>query len=132
MAFAHSLSRTVQTNPGTVLVAYDDPTSTEIISAMLQESGWQVETASNGKHDRDVLASHHIDAIILDMCMPELDDYEVCLSLFRQGRKRPTRVITGRVGDSEPLGYLNVTRTLNKPVKLQDVLDFVESATESQ
>ncbi len=74
------------------------------------------------------MTSARVDAIILDMRMPELDGYEVCLSLLRAGNKIPTLVMTGCIGDSEPLGYLNVSRILSKPVKLGDVLEFVETA----
>ena len=81
----------------------------------------------NGRDVLRIVGTSPIDALILDMRMPELDGYEVCLGLLRSGKTLPTLVITGCLGDNEPLGYLNVSRTLNKPVQPQDLLDFAES-----
>lgn len=129
MTIGHSEFSLFRNHRGTVIVADDDPISVELISRALADIGWQIRPAKNGREVLKIVDAGRVDALILDMRMPELDGYEVCLSLLRRGRKIPTLVITGCIGDSEPLGYLNVCRTVTKPVQSQDMLDFLNHAT---
>lgn len=110
---------------GTILVADDDPITVEVISTVLRNAGWDIISAKNGRLALEIIYTTPVDALILDMRMPEFDGYEVCLNLMRRGRKIPTLVITGCIADSEPLGYLNVAKTLCKPVRSEDLLNFV-------
>ena len=111
---------------GTILIADDDPIALEVISTVLKNAGWGIKCAKNGRQVLDTIDAMDVDGLILDMRMPVLDGYEVCLRLLRRGKKIPTLVVTGHIGDSEPLGYLNVTRTVLKPISSEDLLDFVE------
>ena len=117
---------------GTVLVADDDPIAVEIISRLITNAGCDVQPAANGLDALKIIGSTPVDAIVLDMRMPQLDGFEVCLDLFRKGSQIPILVMTGCIGDSESLHYLNVSRTLNKPVRPEDVLNFVNSAMEAR
>ena len=123
----NSIGTPGKTNHGTILVADDDPITMEVISTVLKSAGWATRSAKNGKQALEIIYSTPVDALVLDMRMPELDGYEVCLNLFRQGRKIPTLVITGGIGDGEPQGYLNVAKTVCKPVNRKDLLDFVDT-----
>ena len=124
-----SHSDCAQSQHSTVVIADDDPIMLAQASTLLRGAGWNVKPVRNGLDALKLVETCRVDAIILDMRMPELDGYEVCLNLLRRGIKIPTLVITGGIGDSEPLGYLNVSRTLNKPVNPSDLLDFVNGAT---
>lgn len=112
---------------GTILVADDDPIAVEVISTALRNAGWRTRSAKNGRQVLDTIDAMRVDGLILDMRMPVLDGYEVCLRLLRRGKKIPALVITGCVGDSEPLGYLNVAKTVHKPINSTDLLEFVET-----
>lgn len=114
-------------NHGTILVADDDPVAIEHISTVLENAGWTVKSARNGRQALETIFTSRLDGLILDMRMPEVDGYEVCLSLLRRGKRIPTLVITGCIGDSEPLGYLNVARTLCKPLNPGDLLEFADT-----
>ncbi len=112
---------------GTILVADDDPLSIAVISTVLNKAGWKVETAEDGGQALNIIDTVPLSGLILDMRMPKLDGYEVCLNLLRRGRNIPTLVITSCIGDSEPLGHLNVVKTVRKPVAFEDLLQFVET-----
>ena len=119
------------TNRGTILIADDDPMVVEAISTILKNAGRAVVSAENGREALEIIYTRHIDALILGMQMPEIDGYELCLNLLCRGKKTPTLVITGCIADNEPLGYLNVARTLCKPGRSQDLLDFVDTINSS-
>ena len=113
-------------NSGTILVADDDPLARELVSTTLNNNGWNTIPARTGYEVLKIIKTKSVDALILDMRMPELDGYEVCLWLCRRGMTLPTLVITGCIGDMEPLNCLNVATTIQKPVKPRQLLEFVE------
>ncbi len=112
---------------GTILIADDDPILLETLTAAMSAAGWQVRTAVNGKQAVEIAKSVPLDAMVLDMRMPELDGYEVCLELMRLGIYVPILLITASLGDCEPLGFLNVRQTLRKPVDVKQVIRFART-----
>jgi CheY-like chemotaxis protein len=64
-------------NPGTILVADDDLLNRIVLSTTLQEEGYVVETAENGKQALETLAAQPFDVVLLDLLMPEMDGYQV-------------------------------------------------------
>lgn len=60
-----------------VLIADDDPYISEMYALKFKESGFEVETAMNGKEAIEKTASFGPDAILLDIVMPVYDGFEV-------------------------------------------------------
>ena len=69
----------VQTKPG-VLIVEDDPELIDFLSAIFS-SRYNVFTAENGKAGLDVALNNHIDLVISDVMMPEMDGTELCRRL---------------------------------------------------
>jgi len=61
-----------------ILVAEDSPTQAEQIRHILEETGYQVTLAVNGKEALLALRTLKPDIIITDIVMPEMDGYELC------------------------------------------------------
>lgn len=61
-----------------VLLADDDPHILKTNGAYLQDRGYEVVTALDGKVALDIAASAALDAAVLDVEMPGLDGVEVC------------------------------------------------------
>jgi len=82
----------------TVLIVDDDPDARDLVSAMINGSGYQIQTASNGREALDVIARTQPDAIILDLMLPEMDGFEVIhrMSLNSQWRTIPVILLTAR------------------------------------
>lgn len=59
-----------------ILVIDDDKNTRLLFSAVLQGAGYTVTTAENGKAALNVMDKEHIDLVVLDIMMPELDGYE--------------------------------------------------------
>jgi two-component system cell cycle response regulator len=64
-------------NPGTILVVDDDMLNRIVLSTNLQEDGYLVEMAENGKQALERLAAMPFDVVLLDLLMPEMDGYQV-------------------------------------------------------
>ncbi len=67
----------------TILVVDDDSGHRILAREALEQSGFRVEVAENGKHALEVVANTQPDLMILDVLMPGLDGYSVCTQLRR-------------------------------------------------
>ena len=67
----------MSTNPTTILVVDDNPTSRYIIVKMLQRARYEVKEAATGREALR-LAAEKPDLVILDVGLPDLSGYEVC------------------------------------------------------
>ena len=61
---------------GQLLVVDDDPANRELLSRRLRRSGYEVLTVESGREALDLLPSHDIDLVLLDLMMPEMDGLE--------------------------------------------------------
>jgi two-component system CheB/CheR fusion protein len=72
------ISGQIESTPLSILVAEDSPTQAEQIRHILEETGYQVTLAVNGKEALLALRTLKPDIIITDIVMPEMDGYELC------------------------------------------------------
>jgi DNA-binding response OmpR family regulator len=65
-------------NSPTALVVDDEPQMTTIIEFALQTQGFMVHTAHNGATALNILRTHAVDLVVLDVMMPVLDGQSLC------------------------------------------------------
>ncbi|WP_027802385.1 response regulator [Paraburkholderia dilworthii] len=68
-----------------ILLVDDNPDLRDVFQLVLEEQGYRVLTASNGKEGLNTAIAHLPDAILTDWHMPEADGWELC----RQVRGHP-------------------------------------------
>jgi two-component system response regulator RegX3 len=79
-----------------VLIVEDDDTIAEPLSKGLERQGFSVRRESTGLGAIDALASDgHVDVILLDLGLPDIDGYEVCRRV-RTTATTPIIVLTAR------------------------------------
>lgn len=64
-----------------MLIVDDIPTNVRLLEARLAAEYYEVLTASSGREALDICAREAIDIVLLDVMMPEMDGFEVCLHL---------------------------------------------------
>jgi CheY-like chemotaxis protein len=108
-----------------VLIVDDDEDTRDMIAVLLEQAGYSVATAGNGREALERLKMLRPEMILLDVCMPEMDG-----AMFRQEQRRhwdwlhiPTIVMTGAA--DEPMLDIAVEQTLRKPVRGADLLAIV-------
>ncbi len=81
-----------------VLVADDDATHRKVLQKVLEESGFRVVIAVNGKDAIDQVAKFDPDVALLDVEMPEMDGFAVCdfIRSRQSDREIPVFIITSR------------------------------------
>lgn len=80
-----------------VLLADDVEDNREMYREFLAFHGMRVLTATNGREALDEAFSHHPDAIVLDLSMPDIDGWEACRRLKADERTKgiPILAVSG-------------------------------------
>ena len=64
-----------------ILVVDDSAEVQQQVNDMLSQVGYSVVTCSSGKEALDFLDTERVDLVLLDINMPDLNGYEVCLRI---------------------------------------------------
>lgn len=83
----------------TVLIVDDDPSLLDMLAMTLEDEGFGVRTATNGKEGLEQIESGGIDVAICDINMPKLDGFAMLRELRDEGYQLPIVMLTSR--DSE-------------------------------
>ena len=95
----------VQANQPTALVVEDDENESALLAAVLQMNGFRVETASDGCHALDYLATHkQPDVVLLDMRMPRCDGPTTITAIRSNPRLSGLRVVAVSGSRSSEVG----------------------------
>ncbi|MCX7862207.1 MAG: response regulator [Bacteroidales bacterium] len=106
-----------------VLVAEDQPFNQIVIQSMLQEWGFEVDIAENGKQVIDKLSNKHYDVILMDIFMPKMNGIETAQYIRTQMNKPichiPIIAITANAYTEEHRKFLEagINDTITKPFK---------------
>ena len=119
-----------------ILIIDDDPSFLEICSAILEESDYQVYTASSSKEGLEKLVSERPDLLLLDIMMATMDEGLNFATSIRQSEdlsKIPIMIVSAqpdaekgyqRSVDRE-MDWISADMFMEKPVNPQDLLHNV-------
>jgi len=112
----------------TILVVDDEQRLVSVVKAYLEQEGYRVVTALNGREAIHVARQEKPDLIILDIMMPEMDGYEF-LRLHRKERETPVIMLTARVADDEKVIGLELGADdyVTKPFKPRELVARVRA-----
>jgi two-component system OmpR family response regulator len=79
-----------------ILVVDDEESLTDLVSSALRFAGYNVTTEDNGFDALRRIKSQTPDLVVLDVNMPELDGFEVCRRIRRDGLDIPVIFLTAR------------------------------------
>jgi len=104
-----------------ILVVDDEKDIVELLEYNLKRVGYKVITASNGK-DAIELLSENPDIVILDVMMPQMNGYEVCLYIKQHDKYKniPVMFLTAKTSESDEIHGLNLGASdfIQKPVSI--------------
>jgi DNA-binding response OmpR family regulator len=83
-----------------ILVVDDEASLVKVVRGYLEQAGYQVVTASNGREALFVARDHKPDLIILDLMMPEMDGFEFLRAYQREG-DTPVIALTARIDEMD-------------------------------
>lgn len=79
-----------------ILVVDDEESLADLVSSALRFGGYEVTSVDNGYDALRAIKSTPCDLIVLDVNMPELDGFEVCRRIRRDGIQTPVIFLTAR------------------------------------
>lgn len=104
----------------TILVAEDDTDLREVLSSWLSRNGHRVVPARDGAEALAAIERDHIDLLVLDLVMPNIDGFEVLRRLkeIRNGVTLPVVVVTGTDRSATEMQALRLGANvyLSKPI----------------
>jgi two-component system response regulator (stage 0 sporulation protein F) len=113
--------------PQTILIIEDHTSVRLLLARVLEEAGYQVFEAANGRQGLDQFRAQPVDLVITDLEMPEMTGLEVILELTRAFLDVKVIAMSGRsVDDLSKATLLGARQTLTKPFDLPTLLHAVE------
>jgi DNA-binding response OmpR family regulator len=86
----------------TILVVDDERSIVELLKLYLTNEGYRVETAFTGKQGIELYKQLKPALVVLDLMLPEVDGYEVCRQIRRDGYT-PIIMLTARGDDIDTI-----------------------------
>ena len=122
----------VERDRGIVVIADDEPKVRQAATAMVEQAGYRVIGASDGREAVDVVTRHQdeVKAVLLDMVMPTMTGEEAVRTLRESGCSVPVILSSGLI-DVEQLDRLGMyegakIRVLQKPFGRAELLELLQ------
>jgi two-component system response regulator (stage 0 sporulation protein F) len=112
----------------TILVIDDEEAIRTLLRTTLEEAGYEVMEASNGRIGLEMCRQRTTDLVITDILMPELNGLDMMLELTRGFLNVKVIAISGVHGHEHVLDVaklLGARQTFHKPLNLQQLLSAV-------
>lgn len=107
-----------------ILVVEDDKNTARLMRAVLSHNGYDVFVAENGLRALELMDARHIDLVVLDVMMPEMDGYELTRQLREAQNHTPILMVTAKqLPKDKRAGFLAGTDDyMVKPVDEEEML----------
>ena len=107
-----------------ILVAEDNQHTAKLMALVLKRAGYQVHLAADGLEALEVMDKQHIDLIVLDVMMPNMDGYEFTEQLRDAGNNTPILMVTAKqLPEEKCKGFMVGTDDyMVKPVNEEEML----------
>ncbi len=114
-----------------ILVVEDDEVNISMQKKILEEAGYIVLGAKNGKYAFEMIQSKHFDLITMDIRMPDVDGIMATKEIRRLGNSNkdiPIIAVTGLALKDEAKKFLNagMNDIIFKPLNIHDYLDVID------
>lgn len=107
-----------------LLLAEDEYSLSRALTAILEHSGYAVDTAGDGEQAIALLTEHNYDGIILDIMMPKKSGLEVLQALRGRGDLTPVLLLTAKAEVDDKVAGLDLGANdyLTKPFDSRELL----------
>lgn len=107
-----------------ILVVEDDKHTRKLMKTILKRQGYSVFVAEDGVQGMEVLDNHHIDLIILDVMMPNMDGFEFAKELREGECMIPILMVTAKQLQEDKIkGFVaGADDYMTKPIDTEEML----------
>jgi len=117
-------------NNYSILLVEDDENLLSEYQRILNQKGYHVNTANNGREGLNLWKKNIYDLVLADLRMPELDGMELIKKIKKNQPLTQVIILSGegREGDMFDAVNQHVFNYLKKPINLPDLLDSISRA----
>lgn len=114
--------------PQTIMVVDDEKRLVSLVESYLEQSGYRVVTAFNGREALNIAEREKPELIILDLMMPIMDGNEF-IEIYRRQHQTPIIVLTARVEEQEQVIGLDLGADdyVTKPFRPRELMARVRA-----
>lgn len=107
-----------------IMVVDDDKNTRVLLKAVLEAENYTVFTAENGVEALSVMDTNHIDLVVLDIMMPQMDGYQLTKTLRESNNNLPILMVSAKQLPSDKKhGFLVGTDDyMTKPIDEEEML----------
>lgn len=107
-----------------ILVVDDDRSTRLFMRAFLEAEHYTVSLAANGVEALDLMEKEHIDLVVLDIMMPQMDGYQFTQELRSGNAELPILMVSAKqLPEDRKKGYrLGVNDFMTKPVDEEELI----------
>ena len=112
-----------------VMVVDDDKSIRYVIKELLEYEHYTVYTAANGKEALDILWENHIDLVIVDIMMPEIDGYEFTKEVRSVNKELPILMVSAKQMPEDRIkGFISgIDDYMSKPISNEELLLHIKA-----
>lgn len=112
-----------------ILVCDDDKHTRILLKAVLENAGYSVSTASDGRKALEVLEREHIDLVVLDVMMPQMDGYEFTAKIREKDTMLPILMLTAKhePGEEKKAFIVGTDDYITKPVDEEKLILHIKA-----
>ena len=107
-----------------ILVVDDDKNTRLYFRALLENAGYTVSTAQNGEEALEMMGRTHVDLVVLDVMMPQMDGYEFTRTVREAQNNLPILMVSAKqLPRDKHQGFLAGTDDyMTKPIDEEEML----------
>lgn len=107
-----------------ILVVDDDKNTRTLMKLVLEGDNYSVLTACNGEEALAVMDSNHVDLVVLDVMMPEMDGYQLTRALRESNNNLPILMVSAKQlpADKKQAFLVGTDDYMTKPVDEEEML----------
>jgi DNA-binding response OmpR family regulator len=111
-----------------ILVVDDEVKILEVVKAFLENKGYIIFIAENGRQAFEILESENVSLVLLDLMLPEMSGEEICKAIRKKSRI-PIIMLTAKADESDMLEGLGIGADdyITKPFSLKALYARIEA-----
>jgi response regulator RpfG family c-di-GMP phosphodiesterase len=110
----------------TILCVDDEYANNQILEGLLVSNGYDVILSESGEEALEIITKQHVDLVLLDIMLPEMNGYDVCRKIKEdeQHRNIPVVMVTGLKSKDDRIKSIEAGAEdfINKPFDEMEIL----------